>query len=378
MAPGARTSDDDIAPAHGDDGRQPVRRRGRSARDGRPVAAPCHGWLLHPGHRMARLWSGPCGAGRAVLTGLQVRRLADASDLPRADGKCCWHATPLRHHPLLLQTTNLDLSGLTLQTGRSTPLAVLGAVPAETAWILLPLDGRASLRLGGRAPDACSVAVFGAGAEYEMANRSDVSWGLVAMPAASLRTLLSPPRRSAILRPGATVWLHVDAGAWAQAATLMQDAAEVMAADPAVFEVPEARRSLRASVLEACHELLSGPPGGEAPRSLGGAAPALRRVVRAADAYLARHPAPIIDTAMLGAAIGVPKARLQAAFRAVLGVSAARYLLTRRLVLARAALRSPAGHRASVEETALAHGFRNRRHFERAWRAMFREAPPAG
>ena len=97
------------------------------------------------------------------------------------------------------------------------------------------------------------------------------------LPAARVDWLLAPPHRSAIRRPGRAAWLHADPGAWIRAAALLRDAAEVMAQDPDVFQVAEARRSLRASVLEACDELLAGPYGGREPRELPIASPSLRR-----------------------------------------------------------------------------------------------------
>jgi hypothetical protein len=66
---------------------------------------------------------------------------------------------------------------------------------------------------------------------------------------------------------------------------------KVAAKDPEVFEVAEARRSLRAEVLEAMRELLrAGPHGGGArPRSLR-ATPARQRIVRAVEDYLQADP----------------------------------------------------------------------------------------
>jgi AraC family ethanolamine operon transcriptional activator len=169
--------------------------------------------------------------------------------------------------------------------------------------------------------------------------------------------------------------LHADPGAWIRAAALLRDAAEVMAQDPDVFQVAEARRSLRASVLEACDELLAGPYGGRRPRELPIASPSLRRLLRAADDYLHANPACAADLAQLSVAISTPEARLRSAFLAILGISVTRYLLVRRLILVRAALRSPDCSWASVEDAALAHGFWNGQRFQRAYRAMFGEAP---
>src|SRR4051794_25198261 len=140
-------------------------------------------------HRVRRM-------GPRATSSLRVcnSAFADADELSKVT---CWgsfRATPLRY-PFSLRTSDLDLSGLTLQTGRSTPLAVLGALPPGTAWLLLPLDGRETLLLRGGAAEPHGIAALGAGAEYEAANRHGASWGLVTLPAADVDWLLSPPRR---------------------------------------------------------------------------------------------------------------------------------------------------------------------------------------
>jgi transcriptional regulator GlxA family with amidase domain len=106
------------------------------------------------------------------------------------------------------------------------------------------------------------------------------------------------------------------------------------------------------------------------------ASPALRRILRAADDYLHANPAGVADLAQLSVAIGAPEARLRSAFLVILGISVTRYLLVRRLLLVRAALRSPDRPWTPVEEVASAHGFWNQHRFQRAYRAMFGEAPP--
>src|SRR5690349_603022 len=77
-----------------------------------------------------------------------------------------------------------------------------------------------------------------------------------------------------------------------------------MAQDPGVIQVEEARRSLRASVLEAGHDLLAGPCNGRMPRKLPVASPSPRRIVRAADEYIRANPAQAANLARLALAIG--------------------------------------------------------------------------
>ena len=90
----------------------------------------------------------------------------------------------------------------------------------------------------------------------------------------------------------------------------------------------------------------------------------------------AAPPAEVSGPSAAAAAIGVAEERLRSAFVAILGMSARRYLLTRRLVMARASLRSPGpGRRTAVAEVAAAHGFGDIGGFSRLYRAMFGEAP---
>ncbi|MFC7477730.1 helix-turn-helix domain-containing protein [Dankookia sp. GCM10030260] len=281
----------------------------------------------------------------------------------------------MRRYPFLLQTRDLDLSGLTLQLGRSTPLGVIGAVPPATAWLLLPLDGAESLLLRGRGAAPCGIAAFGDGAEFELANRSDASWGLIALPAAEIGPAFSPPRFWPMRHAGAAAWWRAKPGAWMRAAALMQDAAEVMAQDPDVFEVEEARRSLRASVLDAGRDLLGDRLKEARYRPPGAAMPSLRRIVRAVDDYLVAHSTQGLDPVQVSMGLGVAETQLRAAFLTILGISATRYLMVRRLLLVRAALRAADSDGETVERTAATHGFWSLRRLERAYRALFGETP---
>ncbi|MBX6372715.1 MAG: helix-turn-helix transcriptional regulator [Acetobacteraceae bacterium] len=274
----------------------------------------------------------------------------------------------------------MDLGDVVLQTGCCTLLAAI-AVPASAAWVLLPLGPRRGICvLSGRAAGAHDLAAYGSGAAYEIAVRDDACWGLVTLPAASVGMLLAPPRGATIHRPGTVAHVRADPAAFVRAAALLRAVAEVATNDPEVFRVEEARRSLRASVLDSLDGLLAGPlgRGGKASRWLRTPpeTAALRRIVRAADDHLAAHPAEGGDPSAAATAIGVAEERLRSAFVAILGTSARRYLLTRRLVMARASLRSPGpGRRTAVAEVAAARGFGDIGGFSRLYRAMFGEVP---
>jgi AraC family transcriptional regulator, ethanolamine operon transcriptional activator len=166
--------------------------------------------------------------------------------------------------------------------------------------------------------------------------------------------------------------LVCDPAAWLRAASLLQAAADVAATDPEVFEVEEARRSLRASVLEISQELLAGPWGGERPRLLR-SSPGRQRLVRAAEECLRDDPGRAITTMDLAAALGVSASRLRRAIRATFGISPQRYLRLRRLTLLRRSLRSAGPDGPLPRDVALAHGFWHLDRLAREYRETFSE-----
>jgi methylphosphotriester-DNA--protein-cysteine methyltransferase len=269
-----------------------------------------------------------------------------------------------------------------LQAGRSTPLALVGTLPPGLACLLLPFEGRATVLLNGGTPRPYDVAVYGAGAEYEAANPQDTGWALLALPAVSVRGLLDPPRGCAIRRAGSFALIGTDPAAWALAANLTREAMKAAWDDPEVFAVEEARRSLRASLLEAAQGLLAPPasPRDERrppPHAWTGAAAPLRRVVRAADALLYADPARPIDGAGLAAALGTSEQRLRLAFATVLGLTPERYLRARRLMMLRVALGSASRLRPSLNDAVAAYGLERSDRLEGEYAAMFGETPAA-
>jgi AraC family ethanolamine operon transcriptional activator len=99
------------------------------------------------------------------------------------------------------------------------------------------------------------------------------------------------------------------------------------------------------------------------------------RVVRAADEYLKANLGQPIYRSQLCAALGVSLRKLHDSFIATTGMSPQTYLKTRRLMMARGALRRAGGEPALVKSVALAHGFWHFGHFARDYRMQFGESP---
>jgi len=313
----------------------------------------------------------PPAAPRAV----QVARFSDAAALEAAApwGRCA--ITPL-HPAFAADLVALDLDDIRLESGRCSPAAVVGVRPPGSVAIVLPLDAPGRVRLMGRPAAAHMLFACGPGAAFEVVATQEARWALVALPAAACGRLLGIPAGSCVARAGAIALYRADPVAWRGLAVLLGQAARVARRSPEIFDVAETRRSLRASVIEALHPLLARAPDGHAKCPIRPAPPGARRIVHAAVDLLGADPARAAGPAPLAAAIGVAEPRLRRAFLDILGMTPDRYLLRRRLLMARAALRVPEA--PSVPEVAAAHGFGHPRQVHRAYRALFAEAPARG
>lgn len=230
-----------------------------------------------------------------------------------------FHATPLRG-PFAARLLDIHLDGVVVEAGCCSPSVVVGTLAPDMAAVLLPLDGAGGMLLEGRRIGPCSLFVCGPGARYSVVLRRRARWVLVLLPGTALAMLGGVAARSAILRPGAVALYRAAPAAWQELASLLRDAATVARRSPAVFDVAEARRSLRHSVLETLGDLLRPAPPGEAKQRLRLARPDQRRVVHAALDLLGQDAASP-DVAGLAAALGLRASRLESAAQAVLGMS---------------------------------------------------------
>jgi hypothetical protein len=239
--------------------------------------------------------------------GQGVRRVAllepdEISGLPR----CRLVAvTPLRPGRSSVEITSIGLGDVMLQVGRSTPVLALGTLDPHTAWLVVPGGGPEALIMNGRVVGPDQIGVYGAGAEFEVADHGGSIWSIVMLPAVSIGILLFPPRGSPMLRPGGTAVLRVASPIRQRAASLVRHVREVVTHDPAVFEVEGARMSLRSALLDAGHDLLAGAPPGKPNASARHGSAEGRRIVRAADSQLRSNPAGASDVTGLSAVLGV-------------------------------------------------------------------------
>src|SRR4051812_31864112 len=285
---------------------------------------------------------------------------------------------PLRPGPMAIHITRIGLDDVVLQTARSTPVALLGNLPRATILLVLPLGGSAAeaATLNGLALKSRSVAACGGGAGYEAALHGDGTWSMVTMLSVSAGTLLGRHGLPSIIRHGAHGLLHVKPAIWMRAEALLQSANQVAAQDPGVFDVAGPRQGLRDALLEMVANLVTMPTKEEPVRTrlarLGH-----RQLVRRVDDHVSMAPEQVTGMAELCGALGISDRQMREAFANVLGVSPARYLRLRRLMLVRAALRAPGRSWLTVREAALAHGFWHLGRFSSVYRQAFCESPVA-
>jgi AraC family transcriptional regulator, ethanolamine operon transcriptional activator len=283
---------------------------------------------------------------------------------------------PLRRGPMAVHITRIGLGDVLLQTVHSTPIALLGKLPRATILLILPLASPAttSAALNGLALKPDCTAACGGGAEYEAALHGDGAWATVVMLAAAAGTLLGRQSLPPVVRPGAHGLLRTTPATRMRAEAFLRSAAEVAAQDPGVFDVAEARQALRSAVLEMAADLMTLPTQGEPPRTQL-ARMEHRQLVRRVDDHVSMAPEQVIGVAELSETLGISDRQMREAFASVLGVSPARYLRLRRLVLVRAALSAPSRRWLSVREAALAHGFCHLGRFSSVYREAFGESP---
>lgn len=266
----------------------------------------------------------------------------------------------------------LSLGGLLLQVAHMGSHAARGAMMPGLSVVILQLPSRiAPVRMNGTVTGRGDAYFTPGGLEFHGHCESDVSWVALALPDEKLAALAEfaplPLRHAGLsgvlaLPNGPMERLT---GAAAAAARMTEDLPD------ALFE-PGCAEGLAQSMQELLTETLT---AGSRFLPVTRATREAHRVVRAADEYLHANMARPIYRGQLCAALGVSLRKLHDAFIATTGMSPHTYLKTRRLMLARAALRRSGGEPALVKSVALSHGFWHFGHFGRDYRRQFGESP---
>jgi AraC family transcriptional regulator, ethanolamine operon transcriptional activator len=313
---------------------------------------------------------------------VQITRFTEAGDIAAHLRCLSAEAVPLCRGRYAGTLATIDLGGLRVEILRSRPMLMIGAPTAGWAGLVLMLEGAAAARWSGAAIEAGDVALFGKGRHHEgryLEPFACAFLGFATTPREGREQPLALPAATDASDDRLPARLRARPVAHAAMAATVRALEDAAATTPSALCEPAARRSLRATVLDAARDLQAPPPpppargGGERPQDRSG--PSRQRIVHEADAYLRAHPARPVYTEELCATLGVSPTRLHQAFHATFGVSPHRYLKMRRMSMARAALLSRAGPWHSVKAAALSHGFWHLGQFAHDYRVLYGECP---
>ncbi len=279
---------------------------------------------------------------------------------------------PLPDQPFRARLDVLALGDLVLQIGDQGAHTARGAVQSGLSILILTLPTRlARVRMNGQPTSPSLGYLSPGGREFHAHSESEVAWGALAVPEAMLAQAAEMAPESIRLARMAGV-LNMPEGPQRRLAGAVAAAAQMAAEQPEALSQPGCAEGLVHSMQELLAETLNAEsrllPMTRATREA-------YRVVRDAEAFLEAHLGQPIFRQQLCQALGVSLRKLHDGFMATTGMSPLAYLKTRRLLLARRALRQSGGDAALVKAVALAHGFWHFGHFAQDYRAQFGESP---
>lgn len=270
--------------------------------------------------------------------------------------------------------TTLRVDRLVFQAGTCAPAIIMGQATPGTSVVHLPYAGMETFILNGRAMAPGLVALYGGGATLERVSRQTTCHAALILPMEEAESLLAPSSTSPLLWPAGHALVQAHRPSWLRVIHLSKAVVMAIEADAATFLEPETRRSLRASLLDAFREVISGDEESGAPRQMR-ISPARKRIVNVVNDYLVVNPSRPIYTEDLCNVLNISPTRLADAFRTSFGVTPHRFLKLRRLAMLRAALRNPEEPLPLVRSVAHAHGFWHLGQFTRDYRTMYGETP---
>ena len=199
----------------------------------------------------------------------------------------------------------------------------------------------------------------------------ETSVGIMSLPVEDMASAGATMAGYDLAPPRDTVSITPPPEAMARLQRLHAAAGDLAKQTPEIIANPDAARGLEQVLIEAMVACLAGGTVGEDRRALRQHSLIMRRF-RTAVEESAEEPLYIPE---LCAAIGVPDRTLRVCCQEQLGMSPKRYLLLRRMHLARKALRDAFSGTTTVTEIATRYGFWQFGRFAGEYKTLFGEAP---
>ncbi len=292
-----------------------------------------------------------------AIQGTQLRVTPSA----RADGP--WALLPVALERGFVQFVDEPAASLTY-----------GTIARDIAGFGVALSAASGYRMNGHVVSGNVFAMFGPGATYFASSKGPTRWASVSFAPVDLGNALGALRGGESTTMG-TVFRPVLAPPPA-AATVVELLFGALAAaerDADAFATSQARASLERALLDAFARAVTAADGTLPPDR---AKLPATRLVRLAEDYLESHLHTPVYVADLCGVTGASERTLRNAFHSVYGVGPTRYLVYRRLAMARRALKH-AQPGDTVTAVATRNGLWDLGRFAADYRALYGEPPSA-
>jgi AraC-like DNA-binding protein len=211
------------------------------------------------------------------------------------------------------------------------------------------------------------------GQSYYQRSSGFACYGGMSLPMADMVSVGEAIAGCDLTPPGDTLIVTPPPSALARLQRLHAAAGQLAEDAPEIIAHPEAARGLEQAVIEALVSCLAEETSGEDRSAQRRHSLVMRRFRRAVE----EDPDQLLYIPELCAAIGVSERTLRVCCQEQLGMSPKRYLMLRRMHLARRALRYSAPDMATVTEIATQYGFWQFGRFAGEYKSLFGEAPSA-
>jgi AraC-like DNA-binding protein len=268
--------------------------------------------------------------------------------------------------------TWLNLRGLyVLRACESLPRIAFFSLSPAQVFVSFPASACSSLTYAGFGLQFGDVVFHSRGERMHQRTNGESQWGLISLPPEQLAACSKALTRLKITSPPAGRVLRPSRSAAVRLLRLHLRACRLVETRPELIANPEIVRALKQELLHALINCLTADDAGGNLKTTEHHAEIMARL----EAVLTTHSRPQLNMSALCAAIGVPERTLRMCCAEFLGMGPTRYLLLRRLNMARSALRRANPANASVAEIARAYQFHEPGRFAVTYRTVFGEKP---
>jgi AraC-like DNA-binding protein len=249
-------------------------------------------------------------------------------------------------------------------------IAFFSLSPAQV-FVSFPASTGPPLTYGGVGLQFGDVVFHSHGERMHQRTDGESQWGLISLPPEQLAACGKALTGLKIIAPPVSRVLRPSRVAASRLLRLHSKACRLAETRPKLIANPEVARALEQQLLHALVNCLTADDANGNPKTRRHHADVMVRFEEALTAHIGRQ----LNMPALCSAIGVPERTLRVCCSEFLGISPTRYLLLRRLNLARSALRRADPATASVAEIARTYQFREPGRFAVTYRTIFGEMP---